>query len=383
MKCIHEISPEFLKGKRVLVRTDFNVPISPKGVILEPARIEGAMKTITYLKNSGARIILISHIGRDPKETLQPVFEYLKNKLDISFVPVWSEVQIADSVDKLQDGQVLLLQNLRAKKEEEENTFAFGEFLASFSDMYVNDAFSVSHRAHASVVGVPSFIKSYCGCQFKSELENISKVFTPEHPFVVLMGGAKFETKIPVIESLLTQADTIFVGGALANDILKANGYEVGQSKVNDMDKTYAEHIFKNSKVILVEDVKVQSFLFAKNKNIKEVTIEDKIIDGGTETANILASKIKEAKLIVWNGPFGTFEQGNSFLSKKVIDAIAASDAYSIVGGGDTGAEIKKLGKDKSFNFISLAGGAMLDFIAHKTLPGIEALEKGVLNIKI
>ncbi len=377
MKCIHELSPEFIKGKRIIVRTDFNVPLSASGAILEPARIDAALKTITYLKNSGARIILISHIGRDPQENLFPIFKYLKTKLDIAFVDNWNEVRIAESVAKLQDGQVLLLQNLRAKKEEEENTFAFAQFLADLADIYVNDAFSVSHRAHASVVGIPAIIKSYCGCQFKSELEAISKVFTPEHPFVVLMGGAKFETKIPVIESLLTQADTIFVGGALANDILKANGYEVGQSKVNDMDKTYAQNIFNNKKVILVEDVKVKSFLFAKNKSLKEVTSDDKIIDGGIETANILAQKIKEAKFIVWNGPFGTFEQGNSFLSKKVIDAIATSKAYSIVGGGDTVAEIKKLGKEKTFNFISLSGGAMLEFIADKTLVGIEALEKG------
>lgn len=382
MKCIHEVSPELLKGKRIIVRTDFNVPLSSKGNILEPARIDVALKTITYLKNSGARIILISHIGRDPQETLEPVFKYLKTKLKISFVPNWNEVEIAENVGKLIEGQVLLLQNLRSKPEEEENTFAFSNFLASLAEIYVNDAFSVSHRAHASVVGIPAIIKSYCGCQFKLEFEAISKVFTPQHPFVVLMGGSKFETKIPVIESLIPQADTIFVGGALANDILKANGYEVGQSKVNDMNEEYANKIFTTEKVMLVKDVKVKSLFFAKNKSLKEVTTKDKIIDGGIETANNLAQKIKEAQLIVWNGPFGTFEQGNSFLSKKVIDAVADSKAYSIVGGGDTVAEIKKLGKEKVFDFISLSGGAMLEFIADKTLVGIDALEKRCINIE-
>ncbi len=375
MKCIHEVIPELLKGKKVIVRADFNVPISKTGVVAEPARIDAALKTVTYLRNSGAQIILISHIGRDPQETLLPIFTYLKSKLPISFIETWEESKIKEQVTLLKDGDVLLLQNVRAKKEEEENEAHFGSFLASLGDMYVNDAFSVSHRSHASVVGIPAHLKSYAGCQFKTECENISKVFNPEHPFVVLMGGAKFETKIPVIESLLTKADSIFVGGALANDILKANGFEVGASKVNDMDKTYAQEIFNNKKVIVVKDVRVKTFFSSKNKDLKDVTIKDKIIDGGIETANLLAEKIKEAKLIVWNGPFGTFEQGNSYLSKKVIESIKKSNAYSIVGGGDTIAEVKKLKKEKVFNFISLSGGAMLEFIAEGTLPGIDALK--------
>lgn len=375
MKSIHEVSPEFLKSKRVLVRVDFNVPLSTTGSIMETARINGVMKTITYLKNCGARIVLLSHIGRDPKETLEPIFNYLKTKMPLQFIPDWNEVQIAQKIAELKDGGIILLQNLRAQKGEEDNDFHFVQFLASLGDIYVNEAFSASHREHASIIGIPNILKSYCGCQFKNEFEKISKVFNPNHPFVVLMGGAKFETKIPVIESLIPKADTIFVGGALANDILKANGYEVGQSKVNDMDKAYAKEIFNNKKIILVEDVKVKSILFNKNKNTQEIKNTDKIIDGGLETANKLAQKIKEAKLIVWNGPFGTFEQGNSFLSKKVIEAISVSGAYSIVGGGDTVAEIRKLKKEKSFDFVSLAGGAMLEFIAKGTLPGIEALK--------
>ena len=374
MKCIHEVAPELLAGKRVIVRTDFNVPISKSGIVEEPARIDASLKTITYLRNSGARIILISHIGRDPQETLKPVSSYLKKNLPIAFVDSWDEGRIRSAVDALRDGEVVLLENLRAKKEEEENDPGFVEFLASLADVYVNDAFSVSHRAHASVVGVPEHLKAYCGCQFKSEHENISRVFSPEHPFIVLMGGAKFETKIPVIESLLEKADTIFVGGALANDILKANGYEVGQSKVNDMDADYARTIFNNEKVLLVEDVRVQSFLLPQNKTLKEVSAGDKIIDGGSLTAQRLADKIAQAKLVVWNGNFGTFEQGNSFLSTKVINAISKSGAYSIAGGGDTVAEIKKLGQEGAFDFISLSGGATLEFIAKGTLPGIEAL---------
>jgi 3-phosphoglycerate kinase len=375
MKSIHEVYPEFLKGKRVLVRVDFNVPVSSSGLITDSARIDGVMKTITYLKNCGAKIILISHIGRDPKESLRPVFTYLKSKIPLSFVPNWNEVIIAETVEKMEEGQITLLENLRSHEGEEANDSTFSKLLASLADIYVNDAFSVSHRPHASIIGVPKLLKSYCGCQFKNEVDTLSKIFNPTSPFVVLMGGAKFETKIPVIEALIPKADAIFVGGALANDILKANGYEVGQSKVNDMDKEYAQNIFNNEKVILVEDVKVKSFLFAKNKGLKEINSQDKIIDGGSETANILAEKIKEAKLIVWNGPFGTFEQGNSFLSKKVIDAIANSKAYSIVGGGDTVAEIRKLGKEKSFSFVSLSGGAMLEFIARGSLVGVEALE--------
>lgn len=375
MKCIHEVLPEFLKGKRVLVRVDFNVSISSSGKILETARIDFSLKTITYLKNCGAKVILISHIGRQKTDTLTPVFAYLKKKLELDFISTWNEVEIATKVESMKDSQVVLLENLRQQSQEEQNDYSFAQFLASLADIYVNDAFSASHREHASIVTIPQLLKSYCGCQFKKELDSLSKVFTPNHPFVVLMGGAKFETKIPVIESLLKVADTVFVGGALSNDILKANGYEVGQSKVNDMDKEYAQTIFKNPKVILVEDVRVQALIFNKNKKIKELTTKDKIIDGGAETANMLAQKIKEAKFIVWNGPFGTFEQGNSFLSKKVIEAIEKSDAYSIVGGGDTVAEVKKIGKEDVFDFMSLSGGAMLEFIAKGTLPGIEALK--------
>jgi phosphoglycerate kinase len=371
MKCIHEVSPEFLKGKRVIVRTDFNVPVSSSGKVLETARIDFCLKTITYLKNSGARVILISHIGREKNETLLPIFNYLKTKFPLDFISDWNEVLIAQKVEQMEEGTVIMLENLRQQSGETDNEYVFATFLASLAEIYVNDAFSASHRQHTSIVTLPTLLKSYCGYQFKKELDTLSKVFNPEHPFVVLMGGAKFETKIPVVESLLSVVDSVFVGGALANDILKANGYEVGQSKVSDMDKVYAENIFKNEKVILVDDVRVKSFLFNKNKSLKDIKNTDKIIDGGEKTANILAEKIKQAKLVVWNGPFGTFEQGDSFLSKKVIEAIAKSDAYSIVGGGDTVAEVKKLGKESVFDFMSLSGGAMLEFIAKKSLPGV------------
>ncbi len=378
MKSIHEIAPELLKGKKIIIRTDFNVPLSTKGAISETARIDAAIKTITYLKNSEAQIIVMSHIGREPKETLLPVFKYLQSKFPISFADTWDEEKIKEKVSTLKDGEIVLLENLRSNPGEESNDTNFATFLASLADIYVNDAFSVSHRAHASVVGITEHIKSYCGCQFKTEFENISKVFNPEHPFVVLMGGAKFETKIPVIESLIDKADFIFVGGALSNDILKANGYEVGKSKVNDLDKEYGKMIFNHEKIGIVKDVRVKGFFSLKNKDLKDVTIEDNIIDGGKKTAEFVSQKIKEAKFIVWNGPFGTFEQGNSFVSKAVIKAVSESNSYSIVGGGDTVAELKKLKKESVFDFISLSGGAMLEFIADGTLPGIEALDKSL-----
>ena len=375
MKSIHEVSPEMLCGKRVIIRTDFNVPLSNSGKILETARIDFCLKTIAYLKNSGAKVIIISHIGREKTATLKPVHAYLNKKISLDFVSDWNEVAIAAKVQNLKEGDVLLLENLRQRDEETQNIFSFVEFLGSIADIYVNDAFSASHREHASIVGLPKVLKSYVGCQFKKEFEELSKIFNPDHPFVVLMGGAKFETKIPVIESLLNLTDTVFVGGALANDLLKANGFEVGKSLVSDMDTQYAQHVFQNEKVIVVNDVRIESFPFNKNKNIKEVGQSDKIIDGGEKTAEIIAEKIKQAKFVVWNGPFGTFEQGNSFLSKKVIKAIEDSDAYSIIGGGDTVAEVKKLGKENVFDFMSLSGGAMLEFVAKKTLPGIEALK--------
>lgn len=375
MKCIHEVSPEFLKGKRVLVRVDFNVPLSGSDKITDTVRIDFSLKTITYLKNSGARVILLSHIGREKTDSLLPVFKYLKTKIEVDFISNWNEVLIAQKIQHMSDGSILLLENLRQQSGETENLYEFAELLASFGDIYVNDAFSVSHREHASVVGIPKILKSYCGCQFKKEVDALSKVFNPMHPFVVLMGGAKFGTKIPVIKALLETADTVFVGGALSNDILNANGFEVGVSKVDDLDKEYAKFIFENQKVVLVEDVKVERLVFNKNKKLKEVSKTDKIVDGGPRAAEIITQKIREAKFVVWNGPFGIFEKGNSFLSKKVIEAIESSQAYSIVGGGDTVAEVHKLGKSESFDFISLSGGAMLEFIAKGSLPGIDALK--------
>jgi 3-phosphoglycerate kinase len=374
MKCIHEVPPEILKGKRVLVRTDFNVPISKSGKILETARIDFCLKTILYLKNSGAKVIIISHIGREKTETLLPVYTYLNQKVPLEFVSHWNEVEIANKVEQLQDGQILLLENLRQKDEEVNNDPKFSQLLASLANIYVNDAFSASHREHASIVGVSKLLQSYAGCQFKKELNVLSNIFTPEHPFIVLMGGSKFETKIPVVESLLEVADTVFVGGALSNDILKATGNEVGKSLVSDINIEYAQNLIKNPKFMIVKDVRVDSLLF-KNKDIKKVNKNNRIIDGGALTAKILAEKIKQAKLVVWNGPFGTFEQGNSFLSKKVIKAIEESSAYSIIGGGDTVAEVKMLGKENIFDFMSLSGGAMLEFIAKKTLPGIDVLD--------
>lgn len=375
MRSIHEVLPEFLKGKRVIVRTDFNVPLSDSGKILETARIDFCFKTISYLKNCGAKVILISHIGREKTGTLLPVSLYLKNKFKIDFISNWNEVEIATHIENMKESDIVLLENLRQKFEEEENNHGFAEFLASLADMYVNDAFSASHRSHTSIVTLPTLLKAYIGCQFKKEFDALSQIFNPDRPFVVLMGGAKFETKIPVIESLLSIADTVFVGGALANDILKATGHEVGKSKVNDMDSVYAEELVKDKKFMIVKDIKTKALLFNTNKHVTKVTTEDKIIDGGEETARILSEKIKAAKFVVWNGPFGTFEQGNSFLSKKVIDAIEDSDAYSIVGGGDTIAEIKKLGKENVFDFMSLSGGAMLEFIAKGSLPGIDVLK--------
>lgn len=347
-----------LEGKRVLVRVDWNVPLE-NGAVRDDFRIRQSLETIQFLREAKAKVALMTHIESKETDSLQAVYEKAKELLpELTFV---------------EESDLYLMENLRRNEGEKNNDEGFAKSLAEKGDIYVNEAFSVSHRAHASVVGVPKFLPGFVGLEFAREVENLSKAFNPPHPFVFILGGAKFDTKIPLLNKFKDSADTIFVGGALAHNFFKEKGFEVGTSLVSDGDFGLAA-LFATGKVTIPTDVVVTG----SERHIEpanDVHKEEKIVDAGPETVLALTNVIQNTKFILWNGPVGFYEEGFREGTQHVARAIAASGAISIVGGADTLAAIKELGLDDKFTFISTAGGAMLDFLANETLPGIEALK--------
>jgi 3-phosphoglycerate kinase len=343
-----------LKGKKVLVRVDYNVPIK-NGKVLDDFRIKKSIQTIKFLQNKGAEVILVSHLGKDGKESLAPVANRLKKYIKKN---------------------VTLLENIRKDSGEEKNDLNFAKKLANLADFYVNDAFSVSHRNHASVVGVPKYLPSYAGFQLEEEIRNLSKVIkNPKHPFLFILGGAKFSTKMPLIQKYLKTADYVFIGGALLNDFLKAKKYETGKS-LTDNTKIPV-NILNNKKLILPVDVVVLSGNKIINKKIEDIKKNEIIIDIGKESVKLAESYIKKVKLILWNGPLGKYEEKSGNLAtEKLLKAVAnTKKAESIIGGGDIVSIVSKLKLEKKFTFVSTGGGATLDFLVNSTLPGIKALK--------
>lgn len=360
-----------LRGRRVLLRLDLDVPIL-NGIVHDTFRIESARETLTFLRNGGARTLIIGHIGRDPKETLRPVFEYLKKSVLVSFAETLEDAE--QRMAKLPAGEFLLLQNLRSFAGETKNDPAFAKGLASLADIFVNEAFAVSHREHASIVGVPAFLPSFAGFAFAREVENLSKAFTPEHPALLVLGGAKFETKIPLIERFLTIADDIYICGALANDIYRARGYEMGVSLVSDCETN--PELLKSPKIHVPSDVIARTDSGNEEKGADSVGKTEKIVDAGSEAIADLRALVEKAKFVLWNGPLGEYEAGYDAGSIALAQMLAECDAETIIGGGDSLAIVSKLGLLPRFSSVSTGGGAMLDFLAHKTLPGIEAFGK-------
>lgn len=322
-----------LKDKRVLVRVDWNVPIQD-GEVVDDFRIRQSMPTLEYLQKAGTMLTLITHL--DPDEaTVAPLQK---------FVPEGME----------------LLENLRHNPGEKANDEDFAKELASDQDIFVNEAFSVAHRPHASVIGVPKFLPSYAGFEFVEEVEKLSEAFNPEHPFIFILGGAKFDTKLPLINKFLNIADTIFVGGALANNFFKDQGMDIKKSYVSQGEFPTTA-LFETGKIMLPLDY---------------AWLEERIVDAGPKTIEALKEKISEAQTILWNGPLGEYEVGAKEWTLALAKALAESGKKVIVGGGDTLAAIKELNLFDKFFFVSTGGGAMLDFLASGTLPGIEALKR-------
>lgn len=370
MKTLKDIGD--VVGKRALVRVDFNVPVED-GVVKDDFRIKAALPTIELLRKSGAKVCLIAHCEANTEGgecSLRPAFEVLSKSVPAVFAKTIEEAKKLSETN-----EVVLLENLRTNPGEKANDETFAEELAALGDFYVNDAFSVCHRAHASVVGVPKFLPSYAGLQLEKEVSELSKAFNPARPFVFVLGGAKFETKLPLIKKFMDKADVVCVGGALANDVLKAQGKNIGMSRVAKGDVDLSA-VISSSKLMTVHDVVVKTGTGESvTKKVDEIAQDDAAMDIGQETLNMWEEKIRDAAFVLWNGPLGNFEGGFDKGTLALAQAIASSDAESIVGGGDTLAAIKKLNLESGFSFISTGGGATLDFLANETLVGIEALK--------
>lgn len=380
-------------GKKVLVRVDFNVPLNDKGEITDDTRITASLPTIQYLLEQKAAVILMAHLGRPkgqvkPELSLAPVAKHLGKLLGkkILFAPdcVGEVAQAAAS--KLKSGHILLLENLRFHKEEEKNDMDFAEKLASLADLYVNDGFGVSHRAHASVEGVTHFLPAAAGFLLEKEIQYVGQAVTnPLHPFVAIIGGAKVSDKIGVISNLLDKVDTLLIGGGMANTFLAAQGYKMGKSLVEedklDLAKELLAKAKKNKVNMLLPTDLVMAAAFAPDaehvtEKVKNLNQAYMALDIGAETSKAYAEALADAKMIVWNGPMGVFEM-DAFCkgTEAVAKAVAKSRATSIVGGGDSVAAIEKLGLAKRITHISTGGGASLEYLEGKVLPGVAALD--------
>ena len=380
-------------GKKVLVRVDFNVPLNDKGEITDDTRITASLPTIKYLLEQKAAVILMAHLGRPkgqvkPELSLAPVAKHLGKLLGkkILFAPDCVGEAAKAAASKLKAGHILLLENLRFHKEEEKNDMEFAEQLASLADLYVNDGFGVSHRAHASVEGVTHFLPAAAGFLLEKEIQYVGQAVTnPLHPFVAIIGGAKVSDKIGVISNLLDKVDTLLIGGGMANTFLAAQGHKMGKSLVEEDKLELAKELLakakKNKVNMLLPTDLVMAAAFAPDaehvtEGVKRLNQEYMALDIGEETSKAYAAALADAKMIVWNGPMGVFEM-DAFCkgTEAVAKAVAKSRAVSIVGGGDSVAAIEKLGLAKRITHISTGGGASLEYLEGKVLPGVAALD--------
>ena len=363
-----------LAGTYVFLRTSIDVPIE-QNEIQNEFRLMRGLPTIQYLVDQGARVILGGHMGSDGTQSTKPIADFLS-----AHVPTIHSTEVAGSVsmnlrDQLENGQVLVLENLRKDPREKKNDAEFARALADLATVYVNDDFATAHRAHASVSAITTFLPSYVGINFAHEYNELTKARTPEHPAIFILGGAKFDTKLPLIETFLDIYDHIFIGGALANDLLKAKGYEVGRSLVSDIDLTDSP-LLTNPKLLIPTDVTVERGGVPVVVLADAVEPDDCIMDVGPASAAMVGEFIDNAATILWNGPLGNYEAGYDVQTRATAIRITDSNGYSVVGGGDTIAAIESLGRASDFGFLSTAGGAMLTFLETGTLPAVEAVRQ-------
>lgn len=371
MKLLSIRSVKNLKDKKVLVRLDLNVPIQ-NGVVVDDYRIKQSLPTLLHLQKAKAKTIIISHLG-EKGETLREVARSLEKRLKhVTFIPNVLHGRVLHAIEHMKGGDIVVLENIRTEEGEKKNDATFAKKLSELGELYVNDAFSASHREHASIVGIPKYLPSYTGLQLEKEVSELSKILSPKHPFVFILGGAKFGTKLPLLKKYAKVADTIVIGGALANNFIKAKGNEVGLSLI-DTDSVIPETFLKAKNIFSPLDCITDK---KEVLPLSGVGFRDKIYDVGPATIALIAEKIKNARMILMNGPMGNYELGFTGGTIGTLKAIVRSKGYSIVGGGDTVALVRDLKLEKKISFVSTGGGAMLDFLAFGTLPGIVALTK-------
>ena len=383
-----------VKGKKVIARCDFNVPMQ-EGRITDDTRIRAALPTIEYLLEHDAALILMSHMGRpkgEPKMefTLAPVAErlseYLKKEVKFKSSPTVVDDEVKKMAEELKPGEVMLLENVRFRKEETENDPAFAKELASLAEVFVQEAFGTAHRAHASTAGIADYLPAVSGFLIEKEVKFLgSAVEDPKRPFVAIMGGAKVGDKIPVIRNLISRVDTLIIGGGMAYTFYKAMGLEIGTSILDADNTELAGELMKQAeeagvKMLLPVDVVCAA---AFENDAETVTVDsDKMpadmmgMDIGPKSAELFAEEIGKAATVVWNGPMGVFEMPNfAEGTKKVAEALAASDAITVIGGGDSAAAVEQFGLADKMTHISTGGGASLEFLEGKTLPGIAVIQ--------
>jgi len=359
-------------GQKVLLRIDINISLGKNGVVddAEAWRIERSMETIKYLIDGGASVILLGHIGRGESESLRPVHQYMTKKIQMGFNDLKNIDLTGRSVRHMAKGSVMMLENLRQDPGEKANDISFLQPLIDECDAYVNEAFSVSHRKHASLAAITEKLPSYFGFQFYQEVLHLEKVFDLSHKrSVLVLGGAKFGTKLDLLQSMIQDLDFVLVGGALAHPFLQATGTNIGQSYTDT--SVDVSDIASYQKIILPIDCVDQH---GDVVDISAIRDEDMILDIGPETEKIFETIIDASDLIIWNGPMGKYEEGYISGSQLLAKSIGHARGLSITGGGDTATVILESKLQDSFDFISTGGGAMLDFLIHKTLPGIEIL---------
>lgn len=382
-----------VQGKRVFVRVDFNVPMDDEQKITDDTRIRAALPTIKYLVDNGAKVILASHLGRpkgkvNPKYSLNPAAVRLSDLLgqQVQMAKDCIGDEVIKQVNSLTNGQVLLLENVRFYEEEEKNNPDFAKKLADLAEIYVNDAFGTAHRAHASTEGIAKYIPAYAGFLMKKEVDIMGKALeNPARPFIAIIGGAKVSDKIAVIENLLQKVDTLIIGGGMANTFLKAQGLELGKSLVEDDKVTLAKEMLALAqktgvKLMLPKDVVVAKEFSAtapsRTVGVQELQADDQALDIGPESAELFAQEVLSAQTVIWNGPMGVFEM-DAFArgTERIAQAMAKCQGTTIVGGGDSVAAVEKMGVADKLSHISTGGGASLEFLEGKILPGVAALK--------
>ncbi|MDA8569694.1 phosphoglycerate kinase [Candidatus Pelagibacter sp.] len=382
-----------LKQKKILLRLDLNVPLD-NDRITDTTRIDKILPTIKYLLKNDAKIIILSHVGR-PKGrivnelSLKPICENLKKKLNVNIKLITKSLKEIDSSDLFidQDEKIVILENLRFYQEEEENNIEFAKHLARLADIYVNDAFSCSHRAHASIFEITKFLPSFAGLQLNLEIDALNKITSKiKRPVTCIIGGSKISSKINIIKNLIPKFDNIVIVGGMANNVLKYKGFNIGKSiQEANCDQIIKEIFYlsekNNCKIVYPEDVTVGKDLngSAKIKDVNKVSEDELILDIGPKTIQTVNNLIEKSETILWNGPAGYFEnpnfaKGSLEIANKIVEKNKSNTIYSVAGGGDTVALLNKIDVTNNFNFVSTAGGAFLEYLEGKELPGIKAL---------